>query len=63
MLCVSSPDAAAVHQRADDIHAGDARDDGEDAAGGAAGPLQDLGHAGHRQPHARVPLQSVSYFL
>lgn len=57
VVCCSAAHATALHKRADDLHAGDARDDGEDAAGGAAGPVQDLRHQGHRQPYARVPLQ------
>lgn len=54
----SAPLAAALHQRADDLHSGDARHDGQDAAGGATRPLQDLGHEADREPHAGIPVDA-----
>lgn len=47
--CVpSAPSAAALHQRSHHVHPGDPGHDGQTAPGGAAGPVQDLRHQGHR---------------
>lgn len=56
-IVCSSSHTAAVHQRAHDLHARNAGDNGEDVAGGAARPVQDIRHEGHCQPHAGVLIQ------